>query len=615
VKAFLAVSVTPECTHPAARVPVASALDRLTGVAAVRTYRIDGGWVGLTPPDPDDLVGHPERGFTARLTRTVRGRDAGEVSTARLADLLGEAEATDRGFVDGDALAGLLPPFAAAHYAGPGCPVVLAGDWLGLRQLYWWQGDGIAAVATNAVALATLLETGLDVTALSIQAAAGWQIGEGTLFRGVRKLAPGCVALLRNGRVTIRRYAEQRFALDDPPPTPAAAIEELADYLRGFLSSYLADHPDATLQLSGGLDSRLLLGAIPPGLRTGLSALTLDLRGGIESRIATRLAEMCGLRHRVVHFDDQPPLDPKTAYRLCVEAAAALDCMSNPIALAPVAHAESTLTQGHRLSGQGGEATRISFFGQSTDAPTTPRRVEQFINWRIVANDGAGEALDPDFAAVAHRSVRDIVNECFAGFSSNWLRATDEWYLWQRAQRWGGSRSTVAAIERWSVDPMFDRRFQELSLALAPVHRRDARFTGQLIARLDPQLAAVPVDSGLVPAQLGRHGFTTTAAVARVTVRRFARKVRQRFGQQRSPQLGAAGMAALVVEHWRNAPEVLEPVRRAGVICSSWLDGLLSGRHGGNASTVGFLVNLLVAHAAATGARPPVDLRWTSEPV
>jgi asparagine synthase (glutamine-hydrolysing) len=603
VKAFLAVSLTPGTAHPAARGPAPDVLDRLAGTGSATVHRLEHGWIAYTAPDPADRMGNPPLGFTGRLTRSMRGR-TGDVDMAGIAAMLGDGTSMDRA-----GLTGLLPPFGAAHHAGPGTPVVLAGDWLGLRQLFWWQGDGIAAFSTSALALAALAGAGLDTAALGLQSVVGWQVGLDTTFQGVAKLPPGSVAILRGATVAIHRYADETMDLDGRTPPFEETVDEMAHLLRDFHDGYLADHPDTVLQLTGGQDSRLLLAAVPPARRPGLAALTIDVRGGVESRIAARLSELCGLEHHVQWRDERPAVDPALAHELAVDAAAALNCMASPLALAPLTLVESGLEQNHRLSGLGGEVARgFYYLGQPRHASTSPQLAQRLAQWRLFTNERVDrDALQPEFAAAARTAALDAVNASFAGYSNDWLRATDEFYLWQRTQRWAGTHSSAAAVERWFVNPMLDRRFLQLALAPPPADKRDSHLMGQLIRRLDPRLAAIPLDSGLVPARLGRRGVVTTTAVARVSAGKMVRKVRQRIGGGRRAQLGAAELADLVVRHWRAEPDVVRPLREVGLVREAWLSELLSGGRGADAATVAFLVNLLLATDVTTRHPAPAS--------
>ncbi|MFD0823688.1 hypothetical protein ACFQ0D_36405, partial [Micromonospora zhanjiangensis] len=233
-------------------------------------------------------------------------------------------------------------------------------------------------------ALAALAGTGLDTTALGVQSLVGWQIGLATPFRDVGKLPPGGVAVLRGATVAIHRYADQALAVPGRVPPVEETVAEMAELLRDFHERYLADHPDTVLQLTGGQDSRLLLAAVPPYRRPGLAALTIDVPGGVESRIAARLSGLCGLDHRIRWRDEGATVDPALAHRLALAAATALGCMASPLALAPISLVEDDLPQNHRLSGLGGEVARgFYYLGQPRHAGTSPQLAQRLARWRL----------------------------------------------------------------------------------------------------------------------------------------------------------------------------------------------------------------------------------------
>jgi asparagine synthase (glutamine-hydrolysing) len=151
---------------------------------------------------------------------------------------------------------------------------------------------------------------------------------------------------------------------------------------------------------------------------------------------------------------------------------------------------------------------------------------------------------------------------------------------------------------------MLDRRFLELALAVRSEEKRDGRLLGRLMTRLDPGLARLPLDSGLVPARLGRRGPATTAMVARHTAGKVVAKVRQRLAGARRPQLGAAEFARLVRDHWRAEPGTVDPLRRTGVVRAEWLDEVLDGRRDPQPTTVAMLINLLAAAGTIGDWRP-----------
>lgn len=584
MRAFLGVTFAPSVADRHRR-PVKRAIACLADADTV-VERVDetaDGWLAFGGGDPEDLVGEPGGGFTVRLSRTACTRDR-DVPTADLPAVL----------ADDAALGSLLPPFAAAHRAGPDTPVVVAGDWLGFRQLYWWRGDGLAAVSTSARALAVLAGDRFDQAGLGTQALIGWQLGDATVFDGVRVLPPATVATLERGTLALRRYAEPPSP-HGPAPALDDAVEEMATILTEWQTRYLDDHPETLLQLTGGHDSRILLAAVPEKMRTGLRAFTLGDPGNPDVTIAASLSARCGLRHQVHDLDEQRWPTPREAHQQALAAARALECLASPLALAPLLLAESQIEQGHRLSGLGGEVARGFYYaGQPTGATTSAHLVERLARWRLFSNEAVvPEALDAEFAAQARESTLTLLKRLFA--PGDWLRATDDFYLNHRMHRWAGVHGTVAAVRRYYVNPMFDRRFIELALAVAPADKRDSLLLARLMTRLDAELAAIPLDSGLVPARLANPSAATRIAIRTATARKVVHKVRQRLTGARKPQFGAAQLGALVIDHWRAEPRACRALYDVPVLRREWLDGLLAGTNQADATTVAFLVNLLAA--------------------
>jgi asparagine synthase (glutamine-hydrolysing) len=557
----------------------------LDAPGGIRTEIDKNGWVAVAADRTDEVVPPLTGAFTVPLGRMARTRQ-GDVSPATLGGMIERRED----------LAALLPPFAALHRGGPGEPLAVAGDWLGFHQLFWWQGDGVAAVSTSARALAALTGEGLDARGVGVLGLVGWQVGDTTPFRSVRALPPGTVATLRAGEVTLERYASDAAApAPARPPALDDAVAEMADILRAWQTGYMEDHPETVIQLTGGHDSRILLAAVPDKLKEGMRALTLGEPSAPDVVIAARLAARYGMKHEVYRTDLQTDPTPERAWELTLQAARDLECQASPLALAPLLVAEGELEQGHRLGGLGGEVARGFYYaGQTGAASTSSELVHRLARWRLFSNEAVeADAVDPEFLQGARADTLALLEGYFP--AGDWLRATDDFYLWHRMHRWAGSHGTVAAVRRHYVNPMFDQRFVQLALAVAPDDKRDSLLLGRLMTRLDPGLAAIPLDSGLTPARLAHRTFGTRLAAKSVIARKAVRKVRQRVAGGRRPQLGADGMSRLVLTHWRAHPDVVAGLRDLPQVRREWLDGVLSGERAAEPTTIAFLVNLLVA--------------------
>ena len=302
MRSILSVTVGQTAAERLRR-PIETALACLTDDDShiERVDTTEDGWIAFAGLDDQDVLGPPGGAFAVLLGRLATTRDA-DLSTTDLPTIM----------ADGSKLAALLPPFAAAHRAQPDGPVIVATDWLGFRQLYWWRGDDVAAVSTSARALSVIAGGGFDAEGLGAQAMIGWQVGDRTPFEGVRAFPAATIAELADGNLELRQYAP---SLEQTGPVPSVddAVDEMATILRSWQSRYLEAHPDTVLQLTGGHDSRILLGAIPPEQRRGLRALTLgeethpdvDDRGspsGPSTACVTKhIASMSTPKRRPVH--------------------------------------------------------------------------------------------------------------------------------------------------------------------------------------------------------------------------------------------------------------------------------------------------------------------------
>ncbi len=147
--------------------------------------------------------------------------------------------------------------FAFALYDRTTRSVFLARDQIGIKPLYYVvEPDRLLFASEVKALLAAGIEDGLDPQALDLFLCYRYIPGERTIFRTVRKLLPGHVAIYRGGSLELRRY--WRLGIDagadlaEPAPETRRRLE---DSVRLQLRS---DVPVGAF-LSGGIDSSLLV--------------------------------------------------------------------------------------------------------------------------------------------------------------------------------------------------------------------------------------------------------------------------------------------------------------------------------------------------------------------
>ena len=264
---------------------------------------------------------------------------------------------------DGAAAAEIVPPGAVAWTTPDGW--FATSDAVGIHHVYWRQGHGWAAISTSAVALGRLGASGPDHDALGVAAFAGHALESATVVSGVRLLQSGELCRLSEGRVNVLCVAPQ------PAPSGEGWIDEMAtirrtgaEVVRSIVDDVLLAASSPVLELSGGLDSRLLLAAIPREQRRGLEAFTLGHPGSADALVAVEIARRTGLDHRCIDTSALANIPADEAEALVVSAGRESDWSGNAVALGVLRWAESRVAD---------ERPRLSARTESSDAASTTR--------------------------------------------------------------------------------------------------------------------------------------------------------------------------------------------------------------------------------------------------
>jgi asparagine synthase (glutamine-hydrolysing) len=596
--AFLAVSyeadLEPPPGEPGSESRVRTAAAMLTDGCPQQAGDGTQVWLHGGPPW---LLSRADGSFTAILSRSPCPVEL----TSRLGRLLARRRqhpvAIDREAAE--VLSSITPPFAVVTSAGADGPVIAATDLMGCRHLYWCQGDGWAAISTSAIALACCAAAEPDPETIAVRSMLGFHLGTSSPFRDIYKLGPAGLAALANGQVRVTQYADPWPDLARPPAT-APATDELARHAARLLRScgaWAADEfPDALLELSGGLDSRIQLAAIPPARRARLHAVTLETASTKDGAVGQRLAAMTGLDHRVLSLGPLAELAPADAWALVRRSAIRDDCSANPISHGVLDWVEAQLGTQPRIHGAGGETARgFYYLGQRQHPRVSPRLINRLARWRLLTNEAVDAAcLGSDLAPWVRRTALAEVERVLISYQGDWLSATDEFYARERVVRWAGLRLSASSTERTVLSSLLHPDFVALARACPPSLKRNSRFVAMVLSGLDSNLARIPLDSGYVPARLAGPTLLGRAKSWPVTGRKVAHKIRQRATSSGQPGVGQAVLASLVLEHWRSEPHLLMAVPSTGLADGAWLSRLLDGNGQADPATVGYLANLVV---------------------
>jgi hypothetical protein len=381
----------------------------------------------------------------------------------------------------------------------------------GALHVYRTTIAGVTVISTSALALAALQDAELDPVAARELLGAGSVFEERSLFRGVEKLEAGTVYRFRRDELVSRT---RWFTVDELFYDRAARrgdVPRLAAALQEALAAVLAAFPRPLFDLTGGYDTRNVLGT---ALRMGLRPATLVVgpSGHADVVAANRVARELGLDHRHYIPGRDYPLPSFADLERAVEL---LDGEYSVLDYAPVAALQDHTAQEHdvNVNGSYGELCRGYWWDpllprlsarSGFDSRTFARRRFAADSWADRMTRGRFEdTLEDHFEGVVARTNRHLLGLPRTAYADNV-------YFSLRMQRWGGRIASATLRIRPCASPFFFLAAMEAALSAPPARRFGGRMAQNLVEHLSPRLAALPMAGGYpaLPVRLGTlHRF------------------------------------------------------------------------------------------------------------
>jgi hypothetical protein len=392
----------------------------------------------------------------------------------------------------------------------------LITDRLGSLHVYMAQIEGCVVVSTSSLVLAALARPAWDRESCTEFLATGTVFESRSLFEGIEKLWPATVFHFQNGRLRSHsKYWDLAATMYDRT-SRRGDVPHLAAALKQAVQSVVRSFRRPVFDLTGGFDSRLLLGAT---LRAGASVDTVvnGKQGDADVTAANRIAQEFALRHR----HQEPAPDCTEQWWKNAKASLALcDGEYDVLEYARILEIHRALAGQFDASvnGSGGEVCKgywwellFPFTGCKGhfDARHLAAR-------RFVPQGGVPALLATDNPANLTEHFAEIICRANRGFEGLPNTAkVDNVYLTLRMQRWQG-RVASATSRLWPcVSPFLFRQPLEIALSAPPATRVRHRMTRRLIEYLNPKLAGFPLAQGYpaLPLRFGTlHRFAPLAS-------------------------------------------------------------------------------------------------------
>ena len=171
--------------------------------------------------------------------------------------------------------------------------LLVTSDYLSIKSLYYWQQDGITVISSTLKAFRLLpwIPQSLNPQVLASTIALSHPLSDDTLIAGVKVLPHQQAGIFkRDGIELVPRCRSQ--GVIEPGVSTEEYLQELNRLMTESCQTWLNGSPQTLISLSGGLDSRLLLGYLkrsPTQLTAGIwgEPGSDDFKLGIELAQAT----------------------------------------------------------------------------------------------------------------------------------------------------------------------------------------------------------------------------------------------------------------------------------------------------------------------------------------
>ncbi len=196
--------------------------------------------------------------------------------------------------------------FAAAIWDSPARKLVVVNDRIGLVPVYYARrGDGlIFGGGVRALLADPAVSRQIDPVAIGQFLTFQHPLGDRTFLADVRLLPGSSVLTFQNGRLSVRRYWDLRYAERHAFRSEADYVEELLHLLRQAVKRQARDSLPTGVLLSGGLDSRVLLAFLSDAIKDKLFSFTWGVPGCDDARYAREVSAIAGAEH---HFFELKP--------------------------------------------------------------------------------------------------------------------------------------------------------------------------------------------------------------------------------------------------------------------------------------------------------------------
>ncbi len=373
---------------------------------------------------------------------------------------------------------------------------------------------GAKAWETDPARLAAKTKTGLDALAIVEEATLGWQLGNRTVFRLVKRLLPGerIISSPSGDAIETCTFSE----------APANIIDSLSEQVCEAFQA------GAALEFSGGLDSRLLLAL---GLHRGVKpeiSFTIGEEDSAEVGTAAAIAKEFDIPHLQIPTVVDPDRIREDIVGFIRRSGYSVNAATHAWLPATLSRLDDKRTA--QVSGLVGEICGGFYYTPYDHAIEKLRLERHWATMRLMApRSGWNFLWRADIARDLEMQIYAEIDFALHRVDGTWRERTDVFYRDERVRRWAIPVLDACEGLYQVITPLLSLEYFAWAAALSPSSRtQDRHQQRDLLLKIFPALETFQ-------AQLQKSiGTSSSSTLTKVLRRLFGQKRRSAVGTQES---------------------------------------------------------------------------------